>query len=151
MADRLASSGMNFAAVYSSDLRRAAETAQAIADRCQCSKVSSYLHWNAVILIQALGIGLKGLGGKWRWISPDENWPILMLFADCSGLWHILATLMQVVLKEALRERNLGCLQGLTRAEARMQEPKAYKAFVSSDETHDIPVWPHFPMDSSIA
>jgi broad specificity phosphatase PhoE len=55
---------MNFAAVYSSDLRRAAETAQAIADRCQCSKVSSYLHWNAVILIQALGIGLKGLGGK---------------------------------------------------------------------------------------
>jgi len=47
---------------------------------------------------------------------------------------------MQVVLKEALRERNLGCLQGLTRAEARVQEPKAYKAFVSSDETRDIPV-----------
>lgn len=58
---------------------------------------------------------------------------------------------MQVVLKEALRERNLGCLQGLTRAEARVQEPKAYKAFVSSDETCDIPVWLHFPMDSSSA
>lgn len=39
MADKLASMGLEFAAVYTSDLHRALDTAQSIAEKCQCSKV----------------------------------------------------------------------------------------------------------------
>jgi hypothetical protein len=76
---------MNFAAVYSSDLRRAAETAQAIADRCQCSKVSSCLPWNAVILIQALGIWLKGLG--WQVKMNQRRWELAQINVVCRLQW----------------------------------------------------------------
>ena len=47
---------------------------------------------------------------------------------------------MQLVLKKNLMERNLGSLQRLTRPEARLTVPKAYQAFMSSDDDIVIPV-----------
>ncbi|XP_072977472.1 phosphoglycerate mutase-like protein 4 isoform X1 [Typha angustifolia] len=71
-----------FAAIYSSDLKRAAETAQIIASSC----------------------GLP-----------------------------------EVVLDQALRERNLGDLQGLTLRDAAKIKPKAYKLFLSSKREQEVP------------
>ena len=39
VAEKLANMNLQFSAIYSSDLQRAKDTAQAIADQCQCPKV----------------------------------------------------------------------------------------------------------------
>ncbi|KAG6545842.1 hypothetical protein Mapa_012803 [Marchantia paleacea] len=82
VADRLARGAKHITAVYSSDLRRASETAQMVADKIGCSKV---------------------------------------------------------IEMESLRERHLGNLQGLTRAEAQTAEPEALRASFSSDMDEPIP------------
>ncbi|KAJ4801695.1 Phosphoglycerate mutase family protein [Rhynchospora pubera] len=71
-----------FNAIYSSDLKRAADTAQIIANQC----------------------GLK-----------------------------------EVILDEALRERHLGDLQGLTIVDAQKMKPSAYKAFLAHKRDQEIP------------
>ncbi|XP_024364394.1 phosphoglycerate mutase-like protein 4 isoform X1 [Physcomitrium patens] len=81
-AEKLASMGLEFAAIYSSDLKRALDTAQAIADKCQCSNV---------------------------------------------------------IVRENLRERCLGDLEGLTRSEARTAAPEALKAFMKNNDFLPIP------------
>ncbi|KAL3700750.1 hypothetical protein R1sor_018772 [Riccia sorocarpa] len=82
VANRLAKTANHIRAVYSSDLRRASETARRIAD--------------------AIGF-------------PN------------------------VVELASLRERHLGNLQGLTKGEAQVVEPEAYRASVSSDPNEPIP------------
>ncbi|KAL2613837.1 hypothetical protein R1flu_025529 [Riccia fluitans] len=82
VASRLAKTAKHISAVYSSDLRRASETARIIADAIGCPNVTEM---------------------------------------------------------ESLRERHLGNLQGLARAEAHLVEPEAFKASISSDPDESIP------------
>ncbi|KAI5064697.1 hypothetical protein GOP47_0019392 [Adiantum capillus-veneris] len=82
VAERLATKQAAIAAIYSSDLERALDTANLIANKCHISQVTT--------------------------------------------------------MKE-LRERHLGKLQGLSRKDARLLEPEAYKVFVSHLGEEPIP------------
>ncbi|KAG0622746.1 hypothetical protein M758_3G120600 [Ceratodon purpureus] len=83
VAEKLASLGLEFAAIYSSDLQRALDTAQAIAEKCQFRS--------------------------------------------------------KITVRENLRERCLGDLEGFTRTEARTAAPEALKVFMKNDDSLPIP------------
>lgn len=96
--------------VYSSDLKRAFETAQIIAARCG----------NLEVLINL--------------ISFFTSLQLLLDAIEVSQLC------VQVLTDPHLRERHLGDMQGLVYQEASKLRPEAYKAFSSNRTDVDIPV-----------
>lgn len=87
----------------------------------------------------------KGSGHR-----PSHCWKMPLLqgqHAHCplyfpGGWWSrfLHSGVMQIVVRENLRERCLGDLEGLTRTEARTTAPEAFKAFMKNDDYLPIPV-----------
>jgi len=124
-----------------SDLRRAADTAQAIADSCGVAEVGSAklchgpcdvaLHWptrNVAFLPPR----------KARVFVSNSGSPLIAVGALC--MFCRCAHWFQVVKLPGLRERHAGDVQGLTPQEASEKQPAAYRCFLSRDPLFLFPV-----------
>jgi len=107
------------AAIYSSDLKRAAETAEIIAKVCGVTNVRA-----------SCSFFLKG-NGIYKCIVHSIC-PFSQMF------------FFQLVLNEALRERHMGYLQGLKWDDAVNKYPDVFRAFdiskIAESRNQEIPV-----------